>query len=178
MPLLASGGSPTVGDVATAAGVAAGTVETHFPNLDRLLLDATLGLMAAADTGPPLGHVEGDSAEDRAGALALQVQTMSPDLEALGRRLMVLTVEAEEPAPGATRRGHRRIGWIEEALAPARGPLDDAAFDHLVSAVAMVIGFEALLVQRDVRGLDRATAAGVSAWAARALVRAALEEAA
>jgi hypothetical protein len=40
----------------------------------------------------------------------------------------------------------------------------------------MVIGFEPLLVARDTRGLSSGQAGEVSAWAARALLRAALEE--
>jgi hypothetical protein len=41
----------------------------------------------------------------------------------------------------------------------------------------MVIGWEALIVARDVRGLSLKEAEDASAWAARALVHAALEDA-
>jgi hypothetical protein len=47
----------------------------------------------------------------------------------------------------------------------------------LVSALAMVIGWEALVVQRDVRGLSPAAGEELSVWAARALLRVTLEEA-
>jgi hypothetical protein len=40
----------------------------------------------------------------------------------------------------------------------------------------MVIGLEALLVLRDIRGLDAAEMEEVSRWAAMALLRASLEE--
>jgi hypothetical protein len=40
------------------------------------------------------------------------------------------------------------------------------------------VGFEALLIARDVRGLDPAAAEEVSVWAARSLLRSALAEAA
>jgi hypothetical protein len=39
-----------------------------------------------------------------------------------------------------------------------------------------VIGFEPLLVQRDVRGLDSEQSAELSSWAAKALLKAALED--
>jgi hypothetical protein len=68
------------------------------------------------------------------------------------------------------------VRWIEEALAPVRDDLTPERFEHLVSAVAMVIGFEPLLVQRDVRGLGPDEGADLSTWAARALLRAALDE--
>ena len=74
-------------------------------------------------------------------------------------------------------RGYRRVQWIERALAPLRPQLDTARYERLVSALAMVIGWEALIVQRDVRALSVPEAEDLSAWAARALVRATIEEA-
>jgi hypothetical protein len=69
------------------------------------------------------------------------------------------------------------VEWIERALAPARGKLGKRRFEQLVSALAMVIGWEALIVARDVRGSSQKDAEDVSAWAARALVRAAIDDA-
>jgi hypothetical protein len=73
-------------------------------------------------------------------------------------------------------RGTRRVDWIEMALAPARHRMSTPMFERLVSALALCIGIEALLVLRDIRGLDAAQAEEVSSWAARALLRASLEE--
>jgi len=47
----------------------------------------------------------------------------------------------------------------------------------LVSAISLCVGAEALIVLRDIRGLDQKTAADVSAWSAKALLRAALDDA-
>jgi hypothetical protein len=47
----------------------------------------------------------------------------------------------------------------------------------LVSALSLVIGWEALVVLADVRGLARAAQLEVVAWSARAMVRAALSAA-
>jgi hypothetical protein len=68
------------------------------------------------------------------------------------------------------------VQWIERALAPLRPQLDAAKYERLVSALAMVIGWEALIVQRDVRALSVREAEDLSAWAARALVRATIDE--
>jgi hypothetical protein len=56
--------------------------------------------------------------------------------------------------------------------------LEPAAFERLVSALAMVIGWEAFVVLADVRGLARAEQVELVAWTARAIVRAALADAA
>jgi hypothetical protein len=51
-------------------------------------------------------------------------------------------------------RGGWRIEQIEEAIEPVPDRLTKAQFDRLVSALALVIGVEALPVLRDIRGLD------------------------
>jgi hypothetical protein len=98
------------------------------------------------------------------------------------RTMIRLTVEqrlAEAhggPPREAALRGRRRVEWIETALAPVRERLGEARFERLVSALALCVGIDALLVLRDIRGLDVAEIAQVSRWTARALVRASLEE--
>ncbi|OJU80886.1 MAG: hypothetical protein BGO11_21960 [Solirubrobacterales bacterium 70-9] len=176
MALLGEGANPSVGEIAERAEVSRRTVYSYFPTLDQLLVDASLGLISEAETDRTM-EPAGDDAEERIAALAGEIMGMSDEVERLGRRVIALTVDAPEPEGGGPRRGYRRIEWIEGALEPIRPRLDDAAYERLVSALAMVIGFEPLLVARDTRGLTSDKAAEVSAWAARALLRAALEDA-
>ena len=180
--LLQSGVTPSVGDVAEAADVSRRTVYLYFPNLDQLLLDATLGLLSqtavdaaidAADAGT------GGDAHERVAAMVAALFDASDETLALGRSLLRLTVGTPATGDSTTpRRGYRRVGWIERALEPLRGQLDDTAFERLVSALAMVIGWEALIVLQDVRGLDHDEQAATTLWVADALVNAALQEAA
>lgn len=58
-----------------------------------------------------------------------------------------------------------------------RGQLAPREFERLVSALALCFGWEAFLVLKDVRGLSLTEGEEVSSWAARTLLRAALEEA-
>ena len=94
----------------------------------------------------------------------------------LGRKLIKLTVESSVP-PGTPRRGYRRVEWIESALEPIRGRLTPAQFDDLVSALAIVIGWEAIIVLTDIRGLELADARRVVSTAARSLIEGALTSA-
>jgi hypothetical protein len=88
----------------------------------------------------------------------------------LGRQIIRLTIEkATEPGP---RRGVRRLEWIERALAPARPHMDDEAYERLVAALAVVIGWEALTVLRDIVAVDRRKELDTLVWTARALVNA------
>lgn len=75
------------------------------------------------------------------------------------------------------RRG-RAIAWFEEALAPARPRLDDAAIRRLTLAVRSATGIEALVWLTDIAGLTREEAAEQMLWSERALLRQTLAEAA
>ena len=97
------------------------------------------------------------------------LQHVSPDVERLGRALIRLTVVPADSAP-SPRRGYRRVEWIESALAPWRERLTPSEWRRLVSALAMVAGWEALIVQRDVCGLTAAEGEAVSVWEAQALL--------
>jgi AcrR family transcriptional regulator len=181
MALLANGETPSVAAVATAAEVSRRTVYMYFPTLDQLLIDATagaLGQQALDSRLTPSGWSGGD-VESRVEIVARSIQGMPPELERLGRALIRLTVEAggREGSNAGPLRGYRRVEWIERALEPVRERLDARRFERLVSALAMVIGWEAMVVQRDIRGLSAAAGEELSVWAARALLRATLEEA-
>lgn len=178
MALLANGETPSVEAVAQDAAVSRRTVYMYFPTLDQLLLDATAGVLAqqAASVRVAISD-RSDDVEVRVEKLARSVQSMSPELERLGRALIRLTVESGGDGRTSPLRGYRRVEWIEHALEPVRKHLDTRRYERLVSALAMVIGWEALIVQRDIRSLGPTAGEELSAWAARALLRATLEEA-
>ncbi len=92
----------------------------------------------------------------------------------LGRKLIRLTVDAPAPEEGEPRRGHRRVGWLEWAVEPVRERLTRSDYEDLVSALALVIGWEAFIVLLDVRGVTPRRARAVTERSARALLDAAL----
>jgi AcrR family transcriptional regulator len=152
--LLVDGRTPSVDEVAAAADVSRRTVYMYFPTLDQLLLDAAAGALSATEM-------------DAAMAAAPTSDDPAARVEAL--------VTPDGPAP---RRGYRRVDWIERALEPLRGELPEEDLERLVSALCLVVGWEAHIVLRDVRGLGPDAEQDVLAWAARALVEAARREAA
>ena len=167
--LLTQGRTPSVSEVAEAAEVSRRTVYLHFPTLDQLILDATVGLMNV-DVDAALARVSSTDPAERLTVLIDELYRSMEESLPLGRRLIRLTVDAPPPAPGEPRRGYRRVAWIEWALDPIRDSLDPARYGELVSALAMVIGWEAFIVLSDVRGLDADTARGVTRSAALALL--------
>lgn len=173
--LMATGGTPSVAEVAEVADVSKRTVYLHFPTHEQLLIDAALGML---DWDTIEAEVERFSDPiDRVAATVRALTRVTPETERAGRQLVRLTVDepcGEPGVPGEPRRGYRRVALLERALEPARQRLTPRAFEQLVTALSMVSGFEAMIVQRDVRGLDAEQGSAASEWAARALVRAAL----
>jgi AcrR family transcriptional regulator len=176
--LLRAGGTPSVNDVAEAADVSRRTVYLHFPTMEQLLLDATLGLLSQASVDEAIDAADtGGDPGERVAAMIRALSDMATETLPLGRSLIKLTVDAaRDPEQTGPRRGYRRVEWIERALEPLRDELDPAEFERLVSALAMVVGWEALIVLQDLRGLEPAEQVGVSVWAAKTLIEAALAE--
>jgi AcrR family transcriptional regulator len=159
-----------MGEVAKAAEVSRRTVYLHFASIEHLLADAALD--ATWTVFEPEWAREPEAPE-RLEAMVRAVQANAGDSEALGRTIVRHTVGAQEMVEGQPRRGYRRVAWIEDALAPARADLDPEAYERLVSALTLLIGWEALIILRDIRGLGVADAEDVCAWAAGALLAAA-----
>ena len=178
--LVADGATPTIAEVAEAADVSRRTIYMYFPSLEHLLVDATLGALSQQDVD--LAIEDADSGGDpsaRLEALVRSVQSMSPEVERLGRTLIRLTVDDASLQPDGDRpgRGYRRVEWIEAALAAMRDKTSPEDFDRLVRAVAVTIGWEAIIVQRDVCGLTAAQGEELSVWMAQTLLEATLANA-
>jgi AcrR family transcriptional regulator len=174
--LVAGGATPSVTEIADAAQVSRRTIYMYFPTLEQLLIDATLGALTQNTIDPVLAPTASPDPVTRAEKLARAVNTHSSEMMHLGRALIRLTVEADAPAAGGPRRGYRRVQWIEQALAPAREQLTRKEFDRLVSALCVLIGWEPLIVLKDIRALDDRHIDDVLTFAVRAVVEKALDE--
>jgi AcrR family transcriptional regulator len=175
--LVANGATPTIAEVAEAADVSRRTIYMYFPSLEHLLVDATLGALSQQDVDLAIEHADSDGDPSaRLEALVRSVQSMSPEVEQLGRTLIRLTVDDASIQPDSERpgRGYRRVEWIEAALAPMRDTVPAEHFDRLVQAVAVTIGWEAIIVQRDVCGLTASQGEELSVWMTQTLLEATL----
>lgn len=175
--LIATGATPSVDEVAKAADMSRRTVYLYFPSVDQLLLDATVGAMNV-DIDAELDAITDDDPRVRVEKMIKAITDNSGDSLPLGRKLVKLTVDLPPPSDGMPKRGYRRVGWIEKAIHPLRQELGARRFERLVSALAVVIGWEAFIVLNDVRGLDAAESRRVILTSALALIDAAVAEAA
>jgi AcrR family transcriptional regulator len=175
--LVRSGARPTVAEVADAASVSRTTAYRYFPTQEALLVNATtFALLSRAD-----GHLERiASAASKEGSVAERVEAvvrgddaMTLEAEAALRGVLraSLAPEAADPRPAFRER------WFSAALEPVRRELGERRTARLVAALGLCCGIEARVVTKDVYGLDDRAGLDVKLWAARTLVRGALEEA-
>lgn len=178
--LVAAGGAPSVAEVADAARVSRRTAYRYFPTQEQLLVEASLegvrGIISEAIEGNARGARDSGDVEARLDRVVHAMQKSAAENEQLLRSMIRLTV-GTPPDPARLKRGYRRIEWIAQALAPSKKALGTRRYERLVSALALCMGIEALIVLRDLRGLSEESAEDVSRWAARTLLRESLAEA-
>jgi AcrR family transcriptional regulator len=177
MRLIEQGAPPSMADIAEAAEVSRRTLYMYFPTLEQLLIDATLGALSRNAIDPVIMEPASNDPVERMGQLSRAMNRHSAETMHLGRALIRLTVEGQEPPAGGPRRGYRRVQWIEKALAPAREKLTSKEFECLVSALCVLVGWEPMIALKDTRGLDEKQADDVLAFAVRAVVEKGLDEA-
>jgi AcrR family transcriptional regulator len=176
--LVREGRKPSLEEVAAAALVSRATAYRYFPNVEALLVEASVDL-AVPDSEAVFAGDPSVDPEERVDRAEAAMHRAVVENEAALRLMLAsaLVRAARGPAgDGVPLRQNRRTPLIEAALAPARGRFGDDSYARLVAALALVFGPEAMVVSRDVLRLDEGTARAVKGWAARALVRAALEE--
>jgi AcrR family transcriptional regulator len=174
--LLDDGKTPSMAEVAAEAEVARRTVYLYFSTVEQLLTDAVLGQISRSDVDKELEALEGlDDVEKRVALAVRAVQSNALRTEHLGRTIMRLARPPQDDQGTTPPRGYRRVAWIELALEPARGRLGSESFEQLVSALTLLVGWEAAIVLRDVRGLSVDDSVEISVRSARTLVRTALE---
>ena len=176
--LMQSGATPSVSEVAEAAGVSRATAYRYFPSQAALV-----GAVVDEALGPILTWRSGS--QDPARRVSELIDTGLPRIdafEATFKAALKLSLEqwarrragtlGEEPQ---FKRGHR-IDLLKDALAPLEERLSPEKFERLAQALSLVFGIEAFTVLKDIWGLDGQETQSVAQWAASALVRAALEE--
>ena len=184
--LVGQGRRPTVAEVADAALVSRATAYRYFPTQEYLLFEAALE-STRSDIDQELE--ENTLPEDPEARLEMLIDALQKriiDKEAAFRTMLRLSLEQspeeeeEEHYDGESRpsrlRGGGRVRWIEKALAPVEGRLEEPHFRRLVAALSLCMGIEALIVLRDVCALEPEEAEEVSRWAARTLLRCSLAE--
>jgi AcrR family transcriptional regulator len=173
--LIGRGRKPTIDEVAEAALVSRATAYRYFRNIEALLAEVPVD----AAVGDPTAIFAEDTSDDPEARIdkaeAFVHETVYRN-EAQIRILLASSIGRDMTDETLPSRQNRRMPLIEAALATARHRFRDPDYERLRAALALIIGPEAMIVFRDVIRLDEEAARAVKSWAARALVRAALED--
>jgi AcrR family transcriptional regulator len=165
----------SVADVADVAGVGRTTAYRYFPNQELLLAQAALSVVAETDDRSI--YTVFDRSQDpfvRLDAViaASHASTAAHD----GEYRAMLRASLDPSADSVPHRLEIRRKWLADALAPVRKALGSRRYARLVAALSVFVGVEASVVLRDVAMLKPDAAGEVKRWAARAILRAALDD--
>jgi AcrR family transcriptional regulator len=176
--LMQSGVTPSVSEVAEAAEVSRATAYRYFPSqaaLVQAVVDEALGPILAWKS-------RSTNAATRVDALFRTSLPRIDEFEATFKAALKLSLDqwARERAGAPQgeprfRRGHR-VELLRVALQPLRPVVPAADVERLAQALSLFFGVEALVVLKDMWGLDEARLEAVATWAADALVRATLRD--
>lgn len=175
LDLLSSGGTPTVSEVADAAGVSRRTAYRYFPSGDQLMTEALLEGMRSEVEREIHGDPSDDAMPSRVNRLVDALYHLTVNNEQLLRQMIRFTIDRDQIEPGVPLRPSRRLEYVEQALQPLATELSPEEYERLVHAMAVVIGIEAHVVLRDLCGLDDTEVLETERWAAQALLAAALD---
>ena len=179
--LLRSGVEPTVAAAAEAAKVSRATAYRYFPTPESLQLEVAGVTPAYAAVEALAQTMEGDDVEAR--LLRFLEQFNATTFAEEARMRMALKVyldtwfatrgDGDQPPP--VREG-RRMRWLGRVLEPVRRGTTKQQWRRLQAALALTGGTDAMVIMKDVCRLDDREAQNVLLWAARALLRAGLDE--
>jgi AcrR family transcriptional regulator len=178
--LMQQGRTPSVSDVAEAAQVSRATAYRYFPS-QAALVEAVV----EEGLGPILNwHSDSTDPEQRVLDLLSLTMPRVAEFEATFKAALKLSLDQWAQRQAGTlgeeppfKRGHR-VDILQMAIAPLKNKLPEAKFQRLARALSLVYGLEVLIVLKDLWGLEFSETREVATWAASALVRAAVAEAA
>ena len=178
--LMQDGFIPSVSDVAEAAEVSRATAYRYFPSqaaMVQAVVDEALGPILAWRSAS-------QRPEERVAELLGFAFPRMLEYEATHRAALVQALDQWARRQAATLGGEARIvrgnrkALLDDALTPLRRELGAQAFDKLAQSLSLIFGIEAIIVLKDIWGLDDGEVRRVALWAAAALVQAAIGEAA
>lgn len=179
--LVRRGVEPTVAAVAEAAEVSRATAYRYFPTPEALQMEVAGVTPAFEPVERLVETLEGDDSKARLTEFVEKFNAITFAEEARMRMALKLYLEtwfagrADGAATAPPREG-RRMRWLERVLEPARRESTQTQLRRLHAALALTVGADAMVVMKDVCGLNEREARDVLLWAAQALLRAHLDD--
>lgn len=172
----AQGNLPTLNGLAEATATSRATVYRYFPSHADLVHTMMLHSLSNLMSWQPQSLAPEQRVLE---ALDLLFEDFRQH-ETLFRSVLQLSLlpSADPPLPVAGSQLHRglRIDILSRALEPLRPQLQEQAYQDLLCGLSLLFGIEALVVLRDIWGLDLQAAKRALAVSAKALIAQASQE--
>ena len=181
--LAREGLTPTIAQAAERGRVSRATAHRYFPTQEALLVELAEITPAAEPVEALVENFASDEPEQR---LLQLLDIFNPIVvtqdEHMRRALRVyldtwLRSRRNDPDSAPPVREGRRMRWLEKALEPLQD-LPEHQKRRLQSALALTLGPDSIVIMKDVCRLDNEETLEVLRWAAIALLRAAVDDAA
>lgn len=172
--LMQDGQSPSVSDVAEAAGVSRATSYRYFPS-QAALVDAVVD----AALGPILDwRPQSTDVNERVASLMEVSLRRIGEFEATFRAALKLSLDQWAKRKAGTlgteapfNRGHR-VGLLQNVVAPLREIASEQDLDRLAKGLSLIFGIEAFVVLKDIWKMDQDDVEQIINWIAQALISA------
>jgi AcrR family transcriptional regulator len=170
--IFGEGRVPTVTEVAERADVARATAYRYFPTQEALLLETSY--LGDSDPLRSIPLLVDEIAEP---SVRLAEAVRRGAAWTLGRETRLRAVLRMSLDPAAdVRRPARRRAFIAQLLAPERTELSPDTYERLVGSLTLLFGIDPIVSIRDNSDIDPDRIPDILAWAAHAIVDAALDE--
>lgn len=177
--LMRQGQVPTLEEVAEAAHVSRATAYRYFPTQEHILA-GTIVLQANLDGDARLQVViEADDPAARLDGVVKVFHERFATNEVAYRALLRILLQPIDQGDSDEQpkvRASRQVHWLDQALAPLKGKLDEEQYERLFAAIFSATSLEAFLALRDVCMLDAAKAGEIMGWTAQSILKAGLVE--
>jgi AcrR family transcriptional regulator len=178
--MLRDGVMPSVAAAAQAAKVSRATAYRYFPTPEALHIEVASVTPAFAPVEHLVQSLEGDDVEARLLAFVQRFNSIAFANEAQMRMALKVYLDTwlgsrGDPQVPPVREG-RRMRWLDTVLEPAKPGSNKKQWKRLQAALALTAGTDAMVIMKDVCRMSDEEGQEVLLWAARALLRAGLQE--
>lgn len=152
----------TLEDVANEADISRATIYRYFSNIDLLVMEASLDIQHAS--AEEIQHETNQfSLVDRILYIQEHYNTLAQKNEKSFRRYLSATLSASISKKKKVR-GARRVASLKKSLEPFKSRMSKDEYEKLIHIASVLMGIDALIVTKDVCGLDNEQSSELLKW--------------
>jgi AcrR family transcriptional regulator len=156
-------------DVAKEAKISRATIYRYFSNIDLLIMEATLDIQHPS-AQELVDEVQGLRLPERIFYIQHHYNTLAQKNENGFRRYLSAAL-AESVTKNQKVRGARRVESLRKSLEPFKKQLSKKDYDNLINIASLLMGIDALIVTKDVCGLDNRGSSELLKWGMEMLIK-------